>query len=815
MLGHQLLTLYRSLTRQWLYTALNVMGLAVGIAAFLVLALLVRFETSFDRWLPNSENVYRLNATYTFPGRPSESMALTSPGVLPSLLADYPQIVAGTRVYRWREPVASGSLTNNEQVSFVDRDFFNVLDLPLAEGDARTALANPTGLVISQAIATKYFGTTAVLGRTLTLSYKGAPQLYRVSGVLKDLPVNTHLNVDILSPFSPFVLDDPRFGVGQWGAPSDWTYVRFHSAAEAQAVAADLPRFLARRGHDDTLGASITQILHLSLVAVPALHFADAKLEMAAKPGVDGRLVYSLGAVGALTLLIAILNYVNLATARSALRANEIALRKVMGATRTTLMFQLLIEAMACALLAVLIGLALTELAIPSLNVLGGARIKLTYWGADSVLPWLLGLVLVIGFGAGLYPAMLLSSFEPAPVLASARAPGGGRRESKMRAVLIGAQFVVAIVFSIAALVISTQAQFLRTTDRGFERQGLILVDSFQAEELRLRKSTILDALRQTPGVTSVTTSTEEPGLGAEEITKIRRPGQTGAAITMEGDDVGDDYLATYGARLVAGRLLDRAHGLDDLGDPNQNGVRQANLMLNVRATKLLGFSTPAEAVGQHVEEHGGSEVVVGVLGDIRLGSPQRPVAGIVYHYSSHPGFTAEVRYSGASESEIMTRLRAAWRRQAPAVPFEAKSADESLRDYYVPDEQRARLFAIGSVLAVAIACVGLYGLATFNTARRFKEIGIRKTLGASTADVLKLLLDQILRPVLIANLVAWPLAYLTMRSWLSTYDQRITLSPLFFVAASLLALAVASLTVVAQSLRLAQSEPARALRHE
>jgi len=206
---------------------------------------------------------------------------------------------------------------------------------------------------------------------------------------------------------------------------------------------------------------------------------------------------------------------------------------------------------------------------------------------------------------------------------------------------------------------------------------------------------------------------------------------------------------------------------------------------------------------------------VVGVLEDIHLASPQRPVAGIVYHYSSRPSFTAEVRYSGVSESEIMARLRAAWRRQAPAVPFEAKTAEASLSDFYVPDEQRARLFAIGSVLAVAIGCTGLYGLAAFNTARRFKEIGIRKTLGASTSDILKLLLGQILRPVLVANLVAWPLGYFAMRGWLSSFDQRIALSPLFFISASVLALAVASLTVVGQSLRLARSEPARALHHE
>ena len=297
----------------------------------------------------------------------------------------------------------------------------------------------------------------------------------------------------------------------------------------------------------------------------------------------------------------------------------------------------------------------------------------------------------------------------------------------------------------------------------------------------------------------------------------------------MAQDVVSDDYLKTYGARLAAGRMFDRAHGADDIAGPfsgaDNASSRGVDVMLNESAARVLGFADPARAVGQRLvtsddcgRPNGVAVPVIGVLRDVHFSSPQRPVAPVVYRYDSQPfmgGAVGAVRFAGVSDATMMARLQAVWARDAPMVPFLGKTAEESLSDFYVPDEQRARLFTIGSLLAVGIGCVGLYGLAAFSTARRFREIGIRKTLGASTSDVLKLVLVQILRPVLIANLVAWPVAWFAMRGWLSGFDQRIALSPLFFLAASLLALAVASLTVVAQSLRLARAEPARALRHE
>jgi len=340
------------------------------------------------------------------------------------------------------------------------------------------------------------------------------------------------------------------------------------------------------------------------------------------------------------------------------------------------------------------------------------------------------------------------------------------------------------------------------------------------------RQNQLLDALRAIPGVVSATASLREPGPPYDWAVCVQKPGAPGTH--MAADVISDDYLQTYGARLAAGRMFDHAHGADDIAGPFKGDdaalSRGADVMLNQSAARALGFADPARAVGLRLimtddvcPAKGEAVPVIGVLRDVQFGSPQQPVAPVVYHYDSRPfggGAVGAVRFTGVSDAVMMARLREAWRREAPMAPFLGRTAEEDLSDFYVPDEQRARLFGVGSLLAVGIGCVGLYGLAAFSTARRFKEIGIRKTLGASTADVLWLLLVQILRPVLIANLVAWPLAWLAMRNWLAGFDQRIALSPLFFVDASLLALVVASGTVIAQSLRLARAVPARALRH-
>jgi len=816
MWAHYFLTLYRSMARHRLYAALNVLGLAVGIAVFLILWLNVCFETSFDRWIPDSSNLYRLTGAYTFPGQAPDVSAITPTAVLPLLQANYPQIMSGARlVYGTGQPVTSGAALENEQVNYVDASFFKVLPLPLLAGDRRTALANPENIVITKALAAKYFGRIDGLGQPLTIYHDGKPHLYRVSAVLEDVPRNSHLSLGILVPLTPAL--EKALGFSDGLGASSYTYLRFRDQAGRRAVAADLPRLLARQPH-----ASGPPKMALSLTPVTAVHFTDANLRWTMKPGGDAALVYSLGVVGALTLLISALNYVNLATARSALRAREIAIRKVMGASRTGLVAQLLAESIAFALLAALIGLALVELALPMVNALSGSSLVVSYWGRQSILPGILGLVLLVGVGAGLYPALLLSRYEAASVLAATRLPGGGKMEARIRAVLTGGQFAAAIAFIICTLIVASQAQFLRSADRGFRRQGLILVDSFQADQVLLRQGAMLGTFRKLPGVVAVTQSISEPGLPNEKLLpNVRVAGVDSSETTLEGDIIGDDYLRAYGVNLIAGRMFDPHHALDDISGLDRPAFQDLpsgyNIMINERAAKTLGFPTPAEAVGKSLLVHGALAPIIGVIGNIHFGSPKKPAAAIIYQYSSGRIYSATgaVRFVGVSPALTTVRLQAAWRRLAPEVPFEAKTAEAGLSDFYLPDEQRARLFTLGTTLAVLLSCVGLYGLASFNSARRVREIGIRKTLGASTGDILRLLIGQFLWPVLAANLIAWPLAFFAMRSWLSGFDQRISLSPFYFLAATLLTLVIALATVTGHALAVARAEPAKALRHE
>jgi putative ABC transport system permease protein len=822
LLAHHAVTLYRSLVRHRLYAALNVLGLAVGIAVFLVLWRDVRFETSFDRWIPDAANIYRVDQTSSFPGRAKEEDTQISGRVAPLLETDYPQVVAATRLVRSDKRVERGAVLDTEAVWFVDPEFFQVLRLPLVRGEAPTVLAAAGDLVISERIARKYFGTTDVLGRRLSMGQPGKTPDFRITGILRDAPTNTHLKLDLITPISPAFLAGYPYP-DAWGTRVGPTYVRFRSAADARGVEADLQRFVARRaaGPDDgaTLGLDPTRQIRLHLTPLADAHFRDAVASDAFEPGADPRIVASLGVLGVLTLAIAVLNYVNLATARAVVRAKEVAIRKTLGATRRALIRQFLTESLVMTILAALAGLALAELALPAVNAAGGSALKVAYRGAESIVPVLAVVTLLVALAAGLYPALVLSGYRPARVLASSRMAGGGRFGARVRGGLVLLQFVAAIAFTIGALVVGAQARHLQAADRGFRPSGLILVDSMATDDVASRQGAILDALRATPGVGAVTVSTQEPATDAVFTNKARRPGRQD--IELQFQAIGPDYWSTYGAQVIAGRALDSRHGLDDLAGVTREAriARGWNTMINVAAVRALGFASPADAIGKPLvlTQSKGTATIVGVVGDVRFLSSRQPVNPTRYTYYSRdvPVGIAAVRYDGVATDEMMRRLRAAWVRVAPGQPFAARTADQRLGDYYLPDQRRARLFAIGAVLAVAIACVGLHGLASFDTARRVREIGIRKTLGASTADVLSLLVGQFVRPVLLANLIAWPLAWLAMRSWLAGFDQRIGLGPGYFLGATALTLAIAVATVAGQAFTVARAEPAKALRHE
>jgi putative ABC transport system permease protein len=483
-------------------------------------------------------------------------------------------------------------------------------------------------------------------------------------------------------------------------------------------------------------------------------------------------------------------------------------------------MIQFLVEALITAFVSVLVGLAITELTLPLVNAAGGSDLALTYWGANGILPVLLLATLAIGLAAGFYPALLLSSYQPARVLASSKLPGGGRLGGQIRNGLVVFQFAAAITLTICTLVLSAQAKFVQNADRGFQHDGLILIDSLGLDDLKDKQPLILDALRAVPGVTAVTSTDREPVSKTFNLAKISLPGRPGPDLTVSMEFTTAGYFKTLGGQLVAGRDFDKAHHADDaslaLGTDAANTV-PFDVILNQTAVKTLGFGTPHSALGRSFSVFGHVVTVVGVARNIRFMSPHDPVPPLIYLYMNDRifGGIADIRYEGVDARTMMARLNSAWRHIAPGEPFVARTADDRLSAYYLPDQQRGRMFTIGAVLAVFIGCIGLYGLASFNTARRVREIGIRKTLGASTRDILQLLISQFLRPVAVANLIAWPLAFLAMTNWLASFDQRIGLSPLYFISATALTLLIALATVGGQAFSVACAEPAQALRHE
>jgi putative ABC transport system permease protein len=822
MIAHALLTMYRSLARHRMYAALNVFGLAVGIALFMVLTLIVHYEYGFDRWIPGADNIYRLDTIWSFPGDAPAETAYTSFAAQAPLMADFKQIVAGTRMMPHARPVSNGAIIDSEEVTYVDPNFLQLIRLPLVEGQRDRALSTPAAVAITETMAEKYFGTVHALGRILHITENGSKRPFTVTAVLQDMPQNTSLSpVNILTAFTPAIANDVT-SFTRWDDASGQAYLQFANQRDAQAVATALRSFVGRRTAvaGENQGATHPEDhMAFNLVSLPDTHFHDVTVD-APVPGVDRRVVLSLGAIGVLALLTAAINYINLATARSDLRAREVAMRKVVGATQQSLMAQFIGEAVVLVAAAALIGLALTELALPVVNALGGWAVRMNY---ALLVPLLLGLILVLGVGAGFYPALLLAAYRPAAVLASARTPSGGRKGSRLRNVLVLMQFAGAIGFAICTLVVDRQADFLHNADRGFQRAGLIIVKSLQDPTLKDKQTVILNHLRNVSGVLSATLSDREPASNDSTDIDVSRPGLVGLHPHFVTETVGRDYFRTYGIRLLAGRVFDDAHRTDDLAAETTTGddERILGTVINATAASALGFASPQAAVG-HTMMSGGAasrttRIIIGVVQDVRFMSPRDPVSPQLYTYDTNGFDDAEgaIRVEGARRGDVMQRLRAAWRGVVPDIPFVADTADGRLAAFYQPDQQRARLFSAGAVFAIIIACLGLYGLASFSTSRRTKEMGIRKTLGASTQDVLLLLIFQFIRPVLIANLIAWPIAWAAMRGFLSGFDQRISLSPLYFLAVGVAAMGISVVTVLGQAVMVAGAEPAKALRYE
>jgi putative ABC transport system permease protein len=825
VIGHHLAFALRMLVRHRAFAAINIGGLALGLAGCLMIWSYVSYERGYDRWLPDHERVFQVQATWREPGQPvTRSQASPFP-VRQTLPGGFPQIEAITVVRPGPAPVVRDGEPFLVKTAYVDPSFFDILPLPFLHGSAKTALRDVWSIVLTESEAVRQFGTADVVGRTLLIGAGDGKQGCRVGGVLRDLPKDSSLRFELLFRWNPAVGDAWPAEQRGWGVMQQQHYVKLRPGADVAAINAALPAWEKRVVAPQLIdGRSVSQadIMDLKLVPLADVHLGEAQSQGLA-PGGDPQTLATFMIVAALTLGMAVMNFVNLSTARAAQRAREVALRKVLGATRGQLAGQMLVESLVVTGVAMLVALAIVELATPLIADAADATLRFGYLGEGGSLVPAVGLWLATGLAGGLYPALHLSRFRPGEVLrankSTVETPGSGR----LRTGLVLLQFAVAIGLIASTWVIQAQTDFIARMDPGYRRDGLIQIDSawrFAGDSAEYDAAS--RELLRVPGVVSAGRTNLALAATNKSIWAAVAPGAAqDLAIGTYAVDPG--FFGTMELKLLAGRLLTDARGQDrvqrDGNGPPTTGT--ANVVINEAAARALNFGEPAGAVGRTfklgIDGTDGmtAATVVGVVGDTRIRTPRDPLEPIIYLYDPSRTSQVLVRYAGAAPSDVMAGIRRVWRKFEPEIPFDARFAEDILAETYAAERTRGVLFLGFAGLAIAIACLGLYSLAAFATERRTKEIGIRKVLGATARHIVRLLAWQFSKPVVAANLLAWPVAWWAMRDWLNGFDARVALTPGPFALAGLLALAVALATVSGHALRVARLNPVHALRYE
>ncbi len=825
MWGNYLIVALRVLARDRAYAVINVVGLALGLAACLTLLLYVQYESSYDRWLPGHDKVYQLQTFYADPQTGERTATQMSQYVVAAgLRADVPQIADG--VYALTSaPVAlrGGEALGVERALMVDGDLLDVLRLPLASGDARTALRDMGSAVLSESEARRLLGTTDAVGKTVTLIEHGTHVDHRVTAVFRDLPRNSSLGFSMAVRFDPAVYfaDQPGW-LTSFGDLNGWFFARLRPGADTATVDRAIAAW--QRRHVPSASAPGAGF-DWRMARIGDVHLGFAQ-SAAMTPGNDRGTLLTYTIAAALILGVACFNFVGLATARALRRSREVALRKLLGARRSQLILQFLGESMLVAIVAMLIALAGLELAMPSLSALLGVDLRVDYLGNAEFVAAIAGLVLLVGALGGFYPGVCVSALPPARVLRSGPAPVRGRAASAAEMLLVVAQFAVSIGLIVCTLVIYGQALYGASADPGYRRDHLLQIgiEGVPATERAVRTEALARALERIAGVTGVARTSIGVATPNHSNTSVRMPGQ--AAVSLGNYRVDDGFFRTMGIPLVAGRGFDAARPADRSGaspdDPAAQRLliaRGANVVVNELAARRMGFARPADAIGAHgtarlVDAGEVPITVIGVAADTRFRSIREPADPIVYRYADDFLSHLVVRYE-ADPAAVLAQIRQAWRRIAPDVPLEIEHSEDIVANLYREERTRAVVFASFALLAVTISCLGLFGLTALVTERRTKEIGIRKVLGAKVRDIVRLLVWQFSRPVVIANLIAWPVAWWAMRDWLNTFEVRIALTPTPFALAGLLGLAIAMATVSGHAIRAARKNPIHALRYE
>ena len=787
MFKNYLLVALRIIDRQKMYSVLNIAGLAIGMAAFLLIALYTQYELSFDRYHQNSERIYRVVR---------DGRTLTPPPLGQALVDNFAEVEAVARIIQDKKTLVSRGDNHflEENFYWVGADIFKIFSMPFIHGNPATALRDPYSVVISQSTARKYFGDQNPVGETLNIDDSTD---FKITAVFADMPANSHFIMDVVVPFLDY-FKGGDIDMTSWNSNYTYTYFLLREGADPIALENDIHRVIE---------APLMEKYGVPK-PYPEMYFVQPITDIHLKShrqqeiSVNNDMLYILlfSSIAVLILFIACINYVNLTTARSARRGREVGMRKVVGARRAQLVQQFMGESFFLILLALVLTLVIVNLVLPVFNNLVEQQLSMGAMLEPQFLLMLAATVVLVSLLAGGYPAVSISGFKPITILRGASASGSKGRG--LRNVLVLFQFSITIVLFICTLTINHQLDFVNSYDVGYSKDHIInlkIRDSAVRRNIEALKTELL----QNPNVVEVAASGRLPNNIDGFTSRALNPKLPDEETTIFYNTADYDFIDLYDIQITLGRNFSKQHSSDE----------QGVFLVNEAAVRVGEWESPLTQSMTHWSGETGQ--VVGVMKDFHLRSLHSPIEPLYIFLAPNNFSYISIKVNPANIPATLDYVEGLMKKFSPNFPFEYSFFDQEFAKAYHPEQRMVNIFSSFAILAIVVACLGLFGLSAFTAQQRTREIGIRKIMGASVARITVLLSREFVRWVILANLIAWPLAYVVMERWLQNFalqaDQRIG----YFLFSALMAFVIAILTVSVLSIRAATASPIKALRHD
>ena len=782
MLKYYLKIAVRNTQRHKGFILLNYIGMTVGLTCFLLILFYVKFEFSYDRYHEHADSLYRIIVdTHEF-YRGKDQVSITPAPLAPTLKEELPEVIGAVRIKNRTRFIRHNSELFSETVYYADPEILELFTFPLATGDKRTALNAPYSLLLTRESASKYFANRNPVGQTLSIS----DRQYKVTGILENIPENSHFHLDFLSPFSTLVDIIGQDRIKQWNNWSYHTYVRLGEDTDLSQLEPKLTTLL-RRHHEKS-----DQTLRLQ--ALKDIHFHGGT-NFDLEPNADIRNVYLFSAIALFILLIACFNYMNLSTARASRRAKEVGMRKVVGATQKGLIRQFLFESFLLTLGTFLLSLGVLKLLLPAFSALMNVQLEFSLILQGGTVLMLLAVMVLVGLVSGLYPAFVLSSFRPASIL-KGDYKLTARGSLFLRNFLVSLQFVISIALIFCSLVVYKQLHFIKNKDLGYITDFTMSVSCFNNVDV------IRQEFERYPGIVAVTTSSQSP-INVTNASWGEWEGK------LEDEDlivyrlaVDYNFFDYYGIELIAGRNFS-----------NEKSTDKETFILNEAAVKTIGWEDPLNQRFGFDKENLGS--VIGVVKDFHFAPLNLNIGPLAISLAGERRDVFSLKLTPTDIPKTTAFVESTWKKYHPGRVFQYSFLDDTLDRMYRRENRLGTMFSCFTLLAILIAGLGLFGIASFTVEQRTKEVGIRKVLGASVSGITVLLIRNFLCLIVVANLIAWPVGWFIVQKWLQNFAYRTSIGPLIFAGSAFLAIGIAMLTVSFQTIRAAKADPVKSLRYE